>query len=99
MTSKFSLTEAAMETKSYRALFILAVAVVAAALLVSLGTPAGAQTSISFQKSLLKSEISTSPTSLQFGPDGRLYVAQQNGLIYAYTIERSGFFIYDATAT
>src|SRR5215217_1497773 len=88
-----------METKSYKALFILAGAVAAAALLVSLGSPTGAQTSISFQKSLLKSEISTSPTSLQFGPDGRLYVAQQNGLIYAYTIERSGVGSYGVTAT
>src|SRR5215211_2649279 len=88
-----------METKSYKALFILAGAVAAAALLVSLGSPTGAQTSISFQKSLLKSEISTSPTSLQFGPDGRLYVAQQNGLIYAYTIERSGVGSNGVTAT
>jgi N-acetylneuraminic acid mutarotase len=28
------------------------------------------------------------PTSLQFGPDGRLYVAEQNGKISIFTIER-----------
>jgi len=28
------------------------------------------------------------PTSLQFGPDGRLYVAEQNGSINAFTIEQ-----------
>ncbi len=28
------------------------------------------------------------PTQLEFGPDGRLYVAQLKGLIYAFTIER-----------
>jgi hypothetical protein len=30
------------------------------------------------------------PTSLQFGPDGRLYVAQRNGAIKVYTIVREG---------
>ena len=29
------------------------------------------------------------PTQLEFGPDGRLYVAELKGLIYAYTIERN----------
>ena len=32
----------------------------------------------------------TTPTSLQFGPDGRLYVAQQDGLIKAFTVVRDG---------
>ncbi|MEM1304490.1 MAG: thrombospondin type 3 repeat-containing protein, partial [Planctomycetota bacterium] len=40
-----------------------------------------------------------SPTSLQFGPDGRLYVSQQDGLILAYTIERTGVGDYRVTAT
>ena len=31
---------------------------------------------------------SSRPTSLQFGPDGRLYVAQQNGVIKVYTVSR-----------
>ena len=30
------------------------------------------------------------PTSLQFGPDGRLYVSQQDGTIFVYTISRQG---------
>lgn len=30
------------------------------------------------------------PTTLAFGPDGRLYVGQQSGFIRAYTIERVG---------
>ena len=33
---------------------------------------------------------SYSPTSLQFGPDGRLYVAQQDGMIKAYEVAREG---------
>jgi glucose/arabinose dehydrogenase/N-acetylneuraminic acid mutarotase len=41
----------------------------------------------------------TKPTSLQFGPDGRLYVAQQNGLIKAFTIERRGAGDYTVTDT
>ncbi|MEM6487072.1 MAG: tandem-95 repeat protein [Pseudomonadota bacterium] len=30
------------------------------------------------------------PTSLQFGPDGRLYVSEQNGSINAFTVELQG---------
>ena len=30
--------------------------------------------------------VLNNPTSLQFGPDGRLYVAEQNGTINAFTI-------------
>jgi large repetitive protein len=33
-------------------------------------------------------QFGDNPTSLQFGPDGRLYVAEQNGVISIYTIER-----------
>lgn len=43
---------------------------------------------ISFGSSGLIGENVLNPTSLEFGPDGRLYVSQQNGLILAYTIER-----------
>jgi hypothetical protein len=38
-------------------------------------------------------------TSLQFGPDGRLYVAQQDGLIKIYRIVRRGKNAYVATDT
>src|SRR6476620_9319409 len=61
----------------------------------------GATTStISFGKSTLNGTTGLAqPTSLQFGPDGRLYVAQQNGLIRAYTISRTGTNTYNVTAT
>ncbi len=39
------------------------------------------------------------PTSLQFGPDGRLYVAQQDGMILAYTVRRRAAGAYEVTAT
>jgi hypothetical protein len=32
----------------------------------------------------------SNPTSLQFGPDGRLYIAQQNGLLKVLTIVKNG---------
>src|SRR5262245_14483267 len=37
------------------------------------------------------------PTSLQFGPDGRLYVSQQNGVINVYTITESSPGVWAAT--
>lgn len=61
--------------------------------------PAIAQTPVSFSASGLTGVTINNPTSLQFGPDNRLYVAQQNGWIYAYTIQRSGQDSYQVTAT
>jgi len=52
-----------------------------------------------FSVSSLNGENLISPTSLQFGPDGRLYVSQQNGLILAYTIQRNNSTNYQITAT
>lgn len=46
--------------------------------------------SINFETSLLQGENNNLPTSLQFGPDGRLYIADLDGAIYVYTIERVG---------
>jgi hypothetical protein len=43
---------------------------------------------ISFGASGLVGESVLNPTSLEFGPDNRLYVAQQDGKIWAYTISR-----------
>ena len=43
---------------------------------------------ISFGSSGLINETLVNPTSLEFGPDNRLYVSQQNGVIWAYTVER-----------
>ena len=45
---------------------------------------------ISFGKSVLSGGSLTHPTSLQFGPDGRLYVAQQDGLIRVFGVQRNG---------
>lgn len=53
----------------------------------------------SFRRSVLDGTSSTNPTSLQFGPDGRLYVAQQDGRIKAYTIVRRGPARYAVTET
>ncbi|MEM6632636.1 MAG: malectin domain-containing carbohydrate-binding protein [Bacteroidota bacterium] len=54
---------------------------------------------VSFDASGLAGESSNNPTSLQFGPDGRLYVSQQNGNIYAYTVIRNGEDDYEVTNT
>ncbi len=47
-----------------------------------------AQSAIGFGSSALAGTGLNNPTSLQFGPDGRLYVAQQNGIIKIFTIQR-----------
>ena len=39
------------------------------------------------------------PTALQFGPDDRLYVSQQDGTIRAFTVQRSAPGDYDIVAT
>ncbi|MEM7572344.1 MAG: malectin domain-containing carbohydrate-binding protein [Bacteroidota bacterium] len=51
----------------------------------SLSNPLTAQ---SFDAYGLQGENINNPTSLQFGPDNRLYVSQQNGIIYAFTVIR-----------
>ncbi|MEZ4699059.1 MAG: hypothetical protein R2834_01915 [Rhodothermales bacterium] len=43
-----------------------------------------------FERSTLDGTGLVHPTALNFGPDGRLYVAQENGLIIAHTIVRNG---------
>lgn len=53
----------------------------------------------SFSSSGLAGESLNNPTSLQFGPDDRLYVSQQNGLINAYTIERKDANDYEVVNT
>src|SRR5687768_582232 len=42
-----------------------------------------------FTSSILKNASLQTPTSLQFGLDGRLYVSQQNGIIKIFTIKRN----------
>jgi hypothetical protein len=44
---------------------------------------------ISFDASQLVGETLLNPTSLDFGPDGKLYVSQQNGTILGYTIQKN----------
>jgi hypothetical protein len=65
----------------------------------TVAAPSHAAVTISFGKSTLQNETSTRPTSLQFGPDGKLYVAQQNGLINIYTLKRNSANNYAVTAT
>ena len=63
------------------------------------GSPRPCGGVVAFGKSALTGESSNLPTTLQFGPDGRLYVGQQNGVIKAYTVSRTGANDYDITAT
>ncbi|MEL7235885.1 MAG: hypothetical protein AAGK74_15375, partial [Chloroflexota bacterium] len=50
---------------------------------------------VDFTPSGLGGETVTNPTSLQFGPDGRLYVSVQSGDIYAYDVVRNAANDYD----
>jgi N-acetylneuraminic acid mutarotase len=59
----------------------------------------GTTTTVGFGTTSLVGETSDSPTSLQFGPDGRLYVAQFNGLIKVYNVQRNGPNSYSVTNT
>jgi N-acetylneuraminic acid mutarotase len=54
---------------------------------------------IGFGKSTLAGASSFIPTTLQFGPDGRLYVGQFDGLVKAYTVARTAANAYTVTAT
>ena len=52
-----------------------------------------------FGKSNLKNIGDIKPTSLQFGPDGRLYVADMPGVIKIYDIQRTGNNDYQVNQT
>lgn len=54
---------------------------------------------INFSSSKLEGVTLDNPTSLQFGPDGRLYVSQQDGTLFAYTIQNNGANNYEVTET
>ncbi|MBX2825832.1 MAG: hypothetical protein KTR33_13960 [Gammaproteobacteria bacterium] len=54
---------------------------------------------IGFGKSTLSGIGTIKPTSLQFGPDGKLYVADMLGLIKIYTVKRTGKNKYKVTDT
>ncbi len=70
-----------------------------AATLLALLFASVAQAQVSFGKSTLSGESSGSVTSLQFGPDGRLYVASQNGQIKVYSVARNSANNYSVTGT
>ena len=54
---------------------------------------------VGFGSSGLSGASVANPTSLQFGPDGRLYVGQQGGFIKAFGVQRNGPNDYDVTST
>ncbi len=58
------------------------------ALFLLLGGAEGSRAAVSFNAGSLSGHGVQNPTSLQFGPDGRLYVAEQKGLIWAFTLQR-----------
>ena len=58
-----------------------------------------ATTKVGFGKSTVDGISSDNPTSLQFGPDGRLYVSDLFGKINIYTLTRSGANDYSVIAT
>ncbi|MCI0492970.1 MAG: hypothetical protein L0Z07_08540, partial [Planctomycetes bacterium] len=65
---------------------------------VSLSGSGVASIPINFTKSTLAGAVMDRPTKAQFGPDGRLYVTQQNGLIRIFTIVKNGPNDYQAVA-
>lgn len=66
---------------------------------VALTGEGASQIPVGFGVSGLTGVSLSNPTSLQFGPDGRLYVAQQSGLIVAYSIQRTATNAYSVTGT
>ncbi len=54
---------------------------------------------VNFSSTGLNGVSITNPTSLDFGPDGRLYVSVQSGEIYAYTVQRQSATSYSVVAT
>src|SRR5918992_184936 len=93
----------AADRRSARARLAFVVVSVAAlaSLLLVLAESSAAQVAgqVSFGKGLLQNASSINPTSLQFGPDGRLYVAHQNGTIKAYVVQRNAANSYSVTST
>jgi len=59
----------------------------------------GLAQTISFESSSLNGAGLNNPTSLDFGPDGRLYVSQQDGVIKAFTVVRNAANDYQVVAT
>ena len=70
----------------------------ASPLTVSLAGEGASDVPVGFGVSGLGADLGN-PTSLDFGPDGRLYVAQQSGEIKAFEIARNGPNDYEVTDT
>jgi hypothetical protein len=78
-----------------RFLALLAAGLIGAAVVgaVLLGDPSpdpARTTGVRFAKGVVEGTTTTRATTVRFGPDGRLYVGQQSGIIRALTIERRG---------
>lgn len=82
-----------------RRFFLLVLAILALMLQISASSVQAQTPSWSFSPSGLGGENLSNPTSLQFGPDNRLYVSQQNATIYAYNVVRNGENDYDVINT
>lgn len=54
---------------------------------------------VRFAKGVVEGTGTTKVTTVRFGPDGRLYVGQQTGIIRALTLERRGPASYTVTAS
>ena len=54
---------------------------------------------VAFRSGVLRGATLQEPTSLQFGPDGRLYVAQEDGRILALGVVRTGPGQYEVTSS
>ncbi len=65
----------------------------------ALAALSGVASAQSFSKGTLSGASLSQPTSLQFGPDGRLYVSQQNGQIKIFDVVRDGEASYSVTST
>ena len=65
---------------------------------VSLTGDGASDATVGFGKSQLQGFDEGSLTALEFGPDDRLYVAKQNGMVYALNVTRSGENDYTVTS-
>jgi hypothetical protein len=68
-------------------------------LLINDGTGGTIGGTVSFLRNRLKNVTLNQPSSLQFGPDGKLYVLEVFGLIKALTVQRNGAGDYTVTNT
>ena len=87
-------------TRQVAARALVALTLAVAGLATATAAPVGAQTGEpSFTSSALSGHSSTNPTSLQFGPDGKLYVAEVSGIVNIYEIEQLGPDDYQVVGT